>query len=251
MLTFLYVIFIAMIAAALIGGLYMYQQSDELRPHRLLRHAEVKGYGFEENGSAQLQKWNKRCPLFSAGENRMFMNVVYGPYRDVNFTVFDYRFNHGDHIFCTSVLAFELKNKGLPCFSLWPRLMMAPQPVLEPDNDSVALNLDGTDPTAQMQNLYSLHTTCEGTARLLLCPKAVEYLTAHPDFFIEGGGNWIILYQINHRRQPAGIDDMLHTGYQILRALRLNDSRVNFEPDLDNDDVQTMEASAATPGRPA
>lgn len=239
-----------MIAAAVIVGTSMYQNSDELRPRRLMRQAEAKGYGFEENGNAQLQNWNNRSPIFLAGENRSIHNVVYGPYRDVDFTLFDYRFVHGEHTFNTSVLTFELKNKGLPRFSLWPRIMMPSVHVLEPEIDCIPLNLDGTGHASQMQNLYNLHTACEGTARLLFCPKAIEFLTAHPDFFIEGCGNHILLYQINKRRQPGQIESMLHSGYQVLRALRLNDPRVNFEPDLDEDDDTTAsEAPAATKSR--
>jgi hypothetical protein len=233
-----------MIAAAVIFGTYMYQNSDELRPHRLLRQAEAKGYGFEENGSSWLKQWNYRTPLFLAGENRSIHNVVYAPYRDVEFAIFDYRFIHGEHTFNTSVLAFDLKDKGMPRFSLWPRVMMPMLPVLEPEHDCVSLNLDGNNHAAQMQNLYSLYTACEGTARLLFCPKAVEYLTAHPDFFIEGFGNRIILYQINKRRQPGSMESLLHQGYQVLRAMRLNDPRVNFEPDLDEDAVEATEEAS-------
>jgi hypothetical protein len=95
-----------------------------------------------------------------------------------------------------------------------------------------------------------LHTACEGTARLLFSPKTVDYLAAHPDFFIEGCGNRIIIYQLGHRRQPGAIENMLHSGYQILRAMRLNDPRVNFEPDLNDDAVEPMEVSAATSSNP-
>lgn len=251
MFTLLAIVFIAMIVAAVMFGTYMYQQSDELRPHRLLRCAEAKGLGFAENGSAQLVNWNNRSSLFLAGENRSICNVVYGPYRDVEFTLFDYRFTHGENTFTTSVLTFELKNKGMPRFSLWPRQQLASYSILEPEVDCVALNLDGTGHASQMQNLYSLHTACEGMARLLFCPKAIEYLTAHHDFCIEGSGNRIILYQFNQRRQPGGIENMLHSGYQILRALRLNDPRVNFEPELDEDDVvETVDTPVASSKQP-
>jgi len=248
--TLLCILFVSMIAAAVIFGTHMYQNSDEQRPHRLLRRAEAKGYGFEENGNAQLQNLNNRSPLFLAGDNRSIHNVIYGPHRDIEFKLFDYRFVNGEHTFNTSVLTFELKNKGLPRFSLWPRMMMPLQSILEPEHDCIALNLDGTGHASQIQNLYSLHTACEGIARQLFCPKAVEYLAAHPNFFIEGYGNRIFIYQLNKRRKPGNIENMLHCGYQILRALRLNDSRVNFEPEMDGDDIETMEESAATPARP-
>ncbi|MFG0248706.1 MAG: hypothetical protein ACF8OB_07450 [Phycisphaeraceae bacterium JB051] len=244
MFTFFCILFGSMIAAAVIVGTHMYQNSDELRPQRLLRKAEAKGYGFEENGSSHLKQWNNRTPLFLAGENRSIHNVVYAPYRDVDFAIFDYRFMHGEHTYNTSVLAFELTDKNMPRFSLWPRVMMPQHPVLEHEHDCVPLNLDGNNHASQMQNLYSLHTANEGSARLLFCPKAVEYLAAHPDFFVEGYGNRIILYQINKRRQPGSLEGMLHNGYQVLRAMRLNDPRVNFEPDLDEDVVEASNASA-------
>ena len=233
MFTVFLIFFIGMIVSSIIFGLHIYQQSEELRPHRLLRHSQARGYGFEENGNKELLNWNERSPLFQSGENRNIINVVYGPYRDIEFTLFDYRFQHGEQTYSTSVIAIDLKNKGLPRFSLWPRINMPTDSILEPEQDCIPLNLDGTGKSSQMQNHYQLHTANEGTARLLFCPKATDYLVSNTNFFIEGSGNWIILYKFNQRCQPTKIENFLHSSYQILRALRLNDSRVNFEPELD------------------
>lgn len=244
MFTFFFIFFILLVVSGVFFGTLIFHNSDEQRPKRLLRHAEAKGYGFEESGLAQLQNWNQRSPIFQAGDNRQIMNVVYGPYRDVEFSLFDYKFQHGEQTISTSVLAFDLKNKGMPRFSLWPQKMIPPKSILAPEEDCIALNLEDSN----MQQYYQLHTASEGTARLLFCPKTTDYLTAHPDFFVEGSDNWIILYQFNKRRQPAQIEDMLHAGYQMLRALRLNDSRVNFESNTE-DGQATIEAN--DPSTPA
>ncbi|MBL4701135.1 MAG: hypothetical protein JKX85_07740 [Phycisphaeraceae bacterium] len=242
MFTFFFIFFILLIASGILFGTFIFHHSDEQRPKRLLRHAEAKGYGFEESGLAQLHSWNQRSPIFQTGDNRQIMNVVYGPYRDVEFSLFDYMFQHGEQTISTSVLAFDLKNKGMPRFSLWPQKMIPAQALLLPEEDCVPLNLDANN----MQQHYRLHTASEGTARLLFCPKTTDYLTAHPDFFVEGSGNWIVLYQLNKRRQPAQIEDMIHAGYQMLRALRLNDSRVNFEDDTEDSDSVIEERNSST-----
>lgn len=236
MFTVFVILFIGMIVAGIAFGTCLYQQSDELRPHRLLRCSEARGYGFEENGNSQLVNWNERSPLFQSGENRHISNVLYGPYRDIEFTLFDYCFQHGEQLYNTTVMAIDLKNKGLPRFSLWPRINVPPTDILTPEQDCIPLNLDGTGKSSQMQNYYQLHTACEGTARLLFCPKTADYLTSHTNFFIEGSGNWIILYKFNHRCKPSKVENLLHTTYQVIRAMRLNDPRVNFEPELDVND---------------
>ncbi len=232
---------ILMIAVGIAGIAVVFQQTEEQRPKHLLRMAEATGMGFTEDGQTYLSTWQQRTPLFSAGHNADLHNVIYGPYRNIELSAFDYNFQYQEKWFKQTVLAIELKEKNIPRFCLWPMAHLKDSEILDRPEDAMELKIEG------LKDKYQLYATSEGTIRQLLNPQAVAYLNAHPNYRIEGNGNYFAIYKLGKCCNPTQINHMMRDAHHLLHTLRLDDPEASFEPIADKDNAaQNVDAASST-----
>jgi hypothetical protein len=156
-------------------------------------------------------------PLFRRGYSRETSNILCKDNATgKTLFLFDYEFYEGggknSRQHHQTVAAFYLPNRNLPEFSLRPENVF----------DKIGEFFGGQDidfkSYPEFSESYRLQGCLESAIRKAFNFKVLQFFSQNPDWWLEGGGEWLVIYQLNRQVESKELDFFL---CQITKISRL------------------------------
>ena len=186
------------------------------RARRMAQLARRMQCKFLADGRELLHEWFARFPLFQAGKEKSLYNAISGRYRDAEVVLFDYAFANTYHR-RQSVVAFKLNAGRISRFAMWPRDKSVTAD-LSISGHEEEIAADASDEFAER---FAVYTNNAEATRALFHPRVQRFLGEQPSWSVEGGGEWLVVYQLDRQPSVRGLSQYLWEAYQVFRAFKL------------------------------
>ena len=207
-------VWLALPAALLIPLLYLLTPMHRRRA--MCRTAERMGFDFARRDASLSHAWFARFPLLARRGVRAIRNVMQGEYRGFHTIMFDLDAGIRHHRRVT-VVAFQLERNRVPHFAMWPRgIGLDDLPARCRDGKQVSFKHEDE----RFDAAYEVDTPNPGAIRQLFKQRVLHRFARRDDWAVEGGGDWIVFYQLEPRI-GEDVKDYLWHAYQALRPFEL------------------------------
>ena len=170
---------------------------------------------YHEDARDLVNQWLSRFPLFRAGRGGAIQDGLKGRFLNAPLRLFDYC--PRDHNAWRTVVAFELRHTRVPRFVLWPNET--------PVDPSSWLGKNGRQIPVPRRPVfdqhYRLYASNEPAVKKIFHRQPLDYFQRHAGWFVEGGGQWIVIYRPGIRARPRALRAFLMDVFQAYRPLRL------------------------------
>lgn len=208
---------VAVVVAAVVGGIAVARTSAAKRREALAAEAERMRFSFSPDDEEWLRKELAPFHLFSQGHNRRIANVLRGTASNLQIAVFDYRYTTGagqhQSTHSQSVLLFESPSVEFPAFSL------RPEHIFHRIGAVFGYQDIDFDEFPEFSKHYLLQAEDEPTIRRFFSQEALEHLSTHQGICIEGGGGKLIVYRSRKKVAPEVIEDFIRDGVLLYAML--------------------------------
>lgn len=199
---------VPIVFSLMLAGWLWERRKARLRREALQEEARRMGFVFEEEDLFVMDQDRGRCPLFTHGNSKKYLNVLRGPAPGGGrLTFFDYHYVTGSgksrQHHRQSVAAFLSETRRLPDFQLRPEGLGEKFLTLFGYQD-----IDfGENPV--FSGKYLLRGKDEPGIRALFHPGLLRAFEAAPGWCVEGGGRWLVFYKPRTIVEPAGLKALL------------------------------------------
>ena len=194
-------------------------RQERKRTEALRQAAEGFGFEFRPGGDSVVQSWLDKFHLFSQGRSRTMSNVLRGKTRDLDVSVFDYKYTVGggkhSHTHHTTVICFRADDLNLPAFCLRPESFW--HRVGETLFGGHDIDFD-THPA--FSKGYLLKGTDEAAIRRVFGLDVLDHFEATPGVSAEADGDVLVYYRHAARVDPAKVREFMEEGFTVLGLFR-------------------------------
>ncbi|HEV3144244.1 MAG TPA: hypothetical protein VGZ47_10195 [Gemmataceae bacterium] len=205
---------IVLVAAILIVNYIV----EKKRTEAFQKVAEEFGFEFRPKGDASLLGSLSPFHLFSQGHSKKLFNLMRGTTRDLQVSIFDYRYTvgYGKHqqIHQQTVICFEAEDMDLPSFTLRPESFWHKIGSIFGYKD---ISFD-SHPTFSKR--YLLRGPDEDAIREVFTPEVLDFLEETNGICVEAEGPQLLYYRHRKRLKPAESKNLMTEGFDVLALFR-------------------------------
>jgi len=200
---------VAVAAAAIVVALYYAKKRTEA----LQAIAPSLGLSFSEKADTSFQPSLNHFHLFSRGHSKKVKNVMNGSVKEIDITIFDYRYTTGSgknsRTRSQTVILFRSDLLQLPPFAL------RPENLFHKIGKTFGYQDINWDSHPTFSEKYLLRSTDEQACRDLFNDDILEYYDQHQGLSTEGGGDSFLFYRASKKVSPVDIQSFLEDGIHV------------------------------------
>jgi uncharacterized membrane protein YhaH (DUF805 family) len=166
-----------------------------------LKGFNLFSYGYDTTGIGLLGL--KRYPA------QHIDNVIHGIYQGVSVKVFGYTYGSYRRVDRQTVCMFKSDEFKLPKFDLCPEHFLYKMASVFGGQD-----IDFPE-HPNFSQLYRLKSEDEWAARKLFNQEVLRTFERHPDLYVEGSSQWLIVYRSGKRVRPSELSQFLVLAYNV------------------------------------
>ena len=206
----------ALIVVGVVGAAVLQTYLERRRTKALAAAAKRLGLNFSAQGHLS-QEGFASFPIFQEGRGRCCSNILRGqPEGTAGVLLFDYEYETGSgrsrQTHRQTVAALRYAKGGLPKFSLRPESLLLKIATVFGYQDIDFPERPG------FSRQYLLRGSEEKSIRELFGLNLLEYFEQHPGWFLEGGGDWLVVCQHGKRMPPQAFGDFIDRAKLLLWA---------------------------------
>lgn len=183
------------------------------RTEVLKKAASNLDMAFSEEDKMLEQEIFLQFPLFQRGYSRKIKNILYKNSATGKTILFDYDFKEGSgensSQYCQTVAAFHVPNRNLPLFSL------RPENVFDKVGEFFGQQDIDFESYPEFSKSYRLQGELELAIREVFNFEVLQFFSQNPGWWLEGGGEWLVIYKLARRVQPEELGVFLQEATQI------------------------------------
>ena len=202
------VLFIVGFAVVLAGALAVAYWLDQKRKQKLADAALQCGFQYDREGEALPESAKAALDLFNRGHAKESLNILRGAAAGSDVVIFDYRYTVGSgkssQTYVQTVAAFKLRG-SIPSFTL------CKENLLHKMLSAVGYQDIDFDASPEFSKRYLLRGPDEQAIRRLFSPGLINFFETAGDehLAVEGGGEWLLIYQLSHRSDPEKLREFV------------------------------------------
>ncbi|HEY8504226.1 MAG TPA: hypothetical protein VIL46_06555 [Gemmataceae bacterium] len=204
--------------AAAAGAVYLNRRAERLRTEAMRQVAGEFGFDFLPAGEIGLLSELGHFHLFDQGHSKRVTNLMRGATRELEVTVFDYRFITGSGknrtTWTQTVLCFTHAHTDLPAFCLRPENFWHKIGAWFGYGD---INFE-SHPTFSKR--FHLKGADEEAIRKLFDNEVLNYFDGKAGLSVEGAADRLLFYRASKRVKPEKVREFMEEGFEILALFR-------------------------------
>lgn len=158
-----------------------------------------------------------RLPLFRRGHSRRWRDILRGS-RGGEVVVFDYVFTVGggrsSSTYRQTVAALRVAGRSLPEFTL------SPETLITRLGERLGMQDIDFESSPAFSRSYRLTGADEAAVRELFKPEALHFFASEKGLWVEGAGEWVIVYRRSRRVSPADLPGFLDQAARVSEVFR-------------------------------
>ena len=183
------------------------------RTEALRQAASTLALTFLEEDKMLEQEAFFQFPLFQRGSSREIRNILCKDSATGKTILFDYDFQEvsgkNSSQYCQTVAAFHLPNRNLPQFSL------RPENVFDKIGEFFGRQDIDFESYPEFSKVYLLQGQLEPAIRKAFNFEVLQFFSQNPGWWLEGGGEWLVIYLIKRQVKPEELNIFLQQTTQI------------------------------------
>lgn len=196
-------------AISTISSGFIIPKQQKRRTEAIKQVASILALTFLEEDKTLQQEDFFQLPWFQHRSSRVIRNILRKRNADGKTILFDYEFIQDKNQRDQTVAAFQVSNRNLPEFRLRPKNSF--------DNIGAFFGRQDINFESQREfsQCYRLRGEVETAIRELFNFNILQFFSQTSGWWIEGKGEWLVIYQINRQIEPEELSTFLMQTTQI------------------------------------